>query len=67
VLKYGLCTLGISYVSGFDKLQHLITASEQLQLQNEAAVMSCRIWQSSIEGVQLDWLAHTPVCEIESC
>jgi len=23
--------------------------------------------QSSIEGVPLDWLAHTPVCKIESC
>ena len=23
--------------------------------------------QSDIESVRLDWLAHTPICKIESC
>jgi len=37
-----------------------------LQLQNQSPLMSSRIEQSSVEGVLLDWLAHTPVCKIES-
>jgi len=37
-----------------------------LQLQNEASLMSRRIRAVSI-GVRLYWLAHIPVCEIECC
>jgi len=37
-----------------------------LQLQNQAALMSCRIRARSVESVRLDCLTHTPVCKIES-
>ena len=37
-----------------------------LQLQNEAALMSCRIREVIMKSVRLDWLEHTPVWKMES-
>jgi len=47
---------------------HSLTRQSNFEPQNEAVLMSLVEYdQSSIEKVRLDWLAHDPVCKIESC
>jgi len=46
---------------------HSSQRQSNLQLQNQAALYYVEFEQSSIESVRLDWLAHTPICKIESC
>jgi len=46
---------------------HSSLRQSNLQLQNQAALMSCRNEQWSTRNVRLDFLTHTPVCKIESC
>ena len=45
---------------------HSSLCQSNLQLQNAADLCLVEYEQSSV-GVQLDWLAHTPACKIESC
>jgi len=46
---------------------HSSMRHSNLQLQNEAAPMSCRIPAVEHRMRALDWLAHAPVCKITSC
>jgi len=59
-------------ISGFALKQeskpHSSLRQSNLQLQNQAALMSRRIgYEQWRIVVRLDWLTHTPVCKIESC
>jgi len=45
---------------------HSSIRQSNLQRKNEAALMSC--WIRAVDHkVRVGWLAHTPICKIESC
>ena len=46
---------------------HSSIRQSNFQLQNEAALISCRIRSVEHRSVWMDGLTHTPVCKIESC
>jgi len=58
-------------ISGFTLKQgsetHSSLRQSNLQEQYQALLRSVKYEQLSIEGVRLDWLAHTLVCKIEFC